>query len=105
VSGEDYKTRSLCSTRLAKYYSGDQIKKEMVGARRDTYVRCEICLHDLVGRPHGKRPLGRSRHRGEDNIKIDLEKLQWGSVDWIDLAEDRERGRTLVNAVMNLRVP
>ena len=59
----------------------------------------------LVGKPEGKRPLGRPRRRWEDNIKMDLQELGFGSVDWIDLAEDRDRWRALVNAVMNLRVP
>jgi hypothetical protein len=59
----------------------------------------------LVGKPEGKRPLGRPRHRWEDNIKIDLLEIGWGDVDWIGLAQDRDKWRALVNAVMNLRVP
>ena len=58
----------------------------------------------LVGKPEGRRPLGRPRHRWEDNIKVDLLEVGWG-IDWIDLAQDRDRWRALVNAVMNLRVP
>jgi hypothetical protein len=58
----------------------------------------------LVGRPEGRRPLGRPRRRWEDNIKIYLQDVGWG-MDWIDLAQDRDRWRPLVNAVMNLRVP
>jgi hypothetical protein len=58
----------------------------------------------LVGRPDGRRPLGRPRHRGEDNIKMDLQDVGWG-IDWIELAQDRGRWRDLVNAVMNFRVP
>jgi hypothetical protein len=57
----------------------------------------------LVGKPEGKRPLGRPRRRWIDNIKMDL--LGVNVVDWIDLAQDRYRWRTLVNSVMNLRVP
>ena len=53
----------------------------------------------------GKRPLGRPRNRWEDDIKMDLQELGCGDVDWIELAQDRGRGRALVNAVMNLRVP
>jgi hypothetical protein len=53
----------------------------------------------------GKRPLGRPRRRWADNIKIDLLKIGWGGVDWIGLAQDRDKWRALVNAVMNLRVP
>ena len=59
----------------------------------------------LVGKPEGKTPLGRPRCRWEDNIKMDLQEVGCGSMDWIDLAQDRDRWRTLVNAVMNLWVP
>jgi len=59
----------------------------------------------LVGKPDGKRPLGRPRHRWEDNIKMDLREVGCGGMEWIDLAQDRDRWRALVNAVMNLRVP
>ena len=59
----------------------------------------------LVGKPRGKRPLGRNRLRWEDNIKRDLEEGGCGGVDRIELAQDRDRWRALVNAVMNLRVP
>jgi hypothetical protein len=58
----------------------------------------------LVRRPEGRRPLGR-RRRWEDNIKIDLREIGFGDVDWIYLAQDRDRWRALVNTVMNLRVP
>jgi hypothetical protein len=57
----------------------------------------------LVGRPEGRSPLGRPRW--EDNIKMDLQKVEWEGVDWIDMAQDRDRWRAVVNAVMNLRVP
>jgi hypothetical protein len=59
----------------------------------------------LVGKPEGKRPLGRPRRRWVDNIKMDVLEIGWGSVDWIDLAQDRNKWRALVNAVMNLWVP
>jgi hypothetical protein len=59
----------------------------------------------FVGNPDGKRPLGRPRCRWVDNIKIDLREIGWGGMDWIDLAEDTDQWRALVNAVMNLRVP
>jgi len=59
----------------------------------------------LVGKPKGKRPLGRHRHRWDSNIKMDLQEVRCGGTDWIELAQDRDRWRALVNAVMNLRVP
>jgi hypothetical protein len=59
----------------------------------------------LVGKPEGKRPLGRPRLRWEDNIKMDLQKVGCGGVDWIELSQDRDRWQALVNGVMNLRVP
>jgi hypothetical protein len=59
----------------------------------------------LVGRPEGRRPLGRPRRRWEDNIKMDLQEVGWGGMDWIDMAQDRDRWQALVNAVMNVRVP
>jgi hypothetical protein len=58
----------------------------------------------LMGRPKGRRPRGRPRHRWEDNIKMDLQAVGW-DMDWIELAQDRDRWRAVVNAVMNLRVP
>jgi hypothetical protein len=57
------------------------------------------------GRPEGKRPLGRHRHMWEDNIMVDIREIGGGGMDWIDLAEDRDQWRALVNTVMNLRVP
>jgi hypothetical protein len=59
----------------------------------------------LVGEPEGKRPLGRPRRRFVDNIKIDLREVGWDGMDWIDLAQNRDQRRALVNTVMNLRVP
>jgi hypothetical protein len=58
----------------------------------------------LVGEPEGKRPLRRLRRRWEDNIKMDLRRIGWGSMDWIDLAQDRDKWRALVNTYINRRV-
>jgi len=58
----------------------------------------------LVGKPEGKRPLGRPRRRWEDNIKMDIQEGGCGGMDWIELAQDRDSWRAVVNAVMNLRV-
>ena len=59
----------------------------------------------LVGKPEEKRPLGRNRRRWMDNIRTDLQEVGFGFVDWIGLVQDKDRWRTLVSAVMNLRVP
>ena len=69
-----------------------------MGERRGVY-------RILVGKPEGKRPLGRPRLIWEDNIKIDLQEVGCGGMCWIELAQDRDRWRTLVSAVMTLRVP
>jgi hypothetical protein len=59
----------------------------------------------LVGKPEGKRPLGRPRRRWVDNIKMDLREIGRDEVNWIDVAQDRDQWRALVNTVLNLRVP
>jgi hypothetical protein len=60
---------------------------------------------DLVGEPQGKRPLGKPGRKWEDNIKIGLQEVECGCMDWIDVAQDRDSVRALVNAVLNPRVP
>jgi hypothetical protein len=67
------------------------------GEERDVY-------RVLVGKPEGKRPLGRPRRRWEDNIRIDVQEVGCGDMDWIGLAQDRDRWRAIVNVVMNLWV-
>jgi hypothetical protein len=59
----------------------------------------------LVGKPEGRRPLGKPRRMGVDNIKMDLLEIGWGGVGWIGLVQDRDKWKALVNAVMNLLVP
>jgi hypothetical protein len=59
----------------------------------------------LVGKPEGKRPLERPKSRWDDNIKMDLREIGWGSMDWIDLAQDRDQWRALMNTAVNLRIP
>ena len=69
------------------------------------WVRREGMYRVLVRKPEGKRPLGRPRSRWVNNIRMDLQEVGCGYMDWIGLAQDRDRWRTLVSAVMNLRVP
>jgi hypothetical protein len=69
-----------------------------MGERRGAY-------RALLGKPEGRRPLGRPRRRLEDNIKMDFREVGWRGMDWIDLPQDRDRWRAVVYTVMNLRVP
>jgi hypothetical protein len=64
-----------------------------------------VAYRALVGKPEGKRPLGRPRRRWVDSIRMDLQEVGCGYVDWIGLAQNRDRWRTLVSAVRDLRVP
>jgi hypothetical protein len=67
----------------------------------ETRNSCRI----LVGKPEGKRPLGRPRHTWVDNIEKDLREIGWDGMDWVDLAQDRDQLRAIMNTVMNLRIP
>jgi hypothetical protein len=69
-----------------------------MGDKRNAY-------RSLVGKPEGKRPLRRPRRKWENNIKMDLREIIWGGMDWIDLAQDMDQWRAVVNRVMNLLVP
>ena len=69
-----------------------------MGERRGVY-------RSLFGKPEGKRPLGRSKHRWEDNIKMDLQEVGGAGMDWIRLAQERDRWQVVVNVVINLWVP
>jgi hypothetical protein len=84
---------------------GNRIEKNEMGRACSTYGEREVHTGNWVGRPEGRRPCQTPRRRWEDNIKMDLQAVGWGSMDWIELAQDRDRWRALVNAVMNLRVP
>ena len=84
----------------------------MIKSRRMRWAGHVACMGEvrgvyrvLVGKPEGRRPLGRLRRRWVGNIRTDLQEVGCGYVDWIGLAQDRDRWRTLVSAVMNLRVP
>jgi hypothetical protein len=76
-----------------------------MGGARSTNVEKRNAYRILVGKPEGKRPLGRQRRNWVDNIKIDLREIGGDGVDWIDMAQDRDQCRALVNTVLKLRVP
>ena len=76
-----------------------------MGGACSTYGERKGLYRVLVGKPEGKRPLGRPRRRWDYNIKMDLQEVECGGMDWIDVAQDKDRWRVLVNAVMNLQVP
>jgi hypothetical protein len=108
---EDGSWRKLHNDELHSLYSSPNIVRVIksrrmrsaehvarMGEGRDVY-------RVLVGRPKGKRPLGRPRHRWEDNIKMDLREIRIDEVNWIQLAQDRVQWRAFVNTVMNLQVP
>jgi len=76
-------------------------KNDMGGAHMGEW---RVVHRVLVGKPEGKRPMGRPRRRWEDNIKMDLQEVGEGCGDWMELAQDRDRWRALVSTVMNLRV-
>jgi hypothetical protein len=81
------------------------MKEDNMGRACSTNVTKRNSYRILVGKPEGKRPLGRPRRRWMDNIKMDIREIGWDGVDWIDVPQDRDRWRALVNTVMNLLVP
>jgi hypothetical protein len=100
----------LCNEELHILYSSPNIIRQ-IKSRRMRWAGHVACMEEernvykvLMGKPEGKRPLGRARHRWEDGIRMDLREIGLGSVDWIQLAQDRDRWWALVNAVMNLWV-
>jgi hypothetical protein len=103
--------RKLHNEELYGLYSSPSIIR-VIKARRMRWVGHVASMGEvrgayniLVGRPEGRRSLGRPRRRWEDNIKIDLREIGFGDVGWIHWAQDRDRWRALLNTVMNLRVP
>jgi len=108
VTGEWSK---LHNEELNDLYSSRNIFR-VIRKRRMRWTGHVACLGErrgvyrvLARKPQGKRPLGRPRRRWEDNIEVDFQEVGCGDMDWIELAQDRDRWRALVNAVMNLRVP
>jgi hypothetical protein len=102
---------SLHNEELHGLYSSPSIIR-VIKTRRMRWAGHVACMGDvrcayniLVGRPEGRRPLGRPRRRWEGNIKMDVTEIGFGDVEWIHLAQDRDRWLALVNTVMNLRVP
>ena len=103
--------RKLHNEQLNDLYSSPSVvrvikSKRMRWAGHVAYIVARRDLYRvLVGKPEGRRPLGRPRHRWEVNIKMDGQEVGWGGMDWIDLAQDRDRCWAFVNAVMNVWVP
>jgi hypothetical protein len=81
------------------------IEKNEMGGTCSTYGEKEKCMQGFGGEPEGKTPLGRPRHSWEDNNMMDLQEGVWVGMDWIDLAQGRDRQRALLNTVVNLWVP
>jgi transcription termination factor 2 len=103
--------RKLHNEELHRLYSAPSIIR-MIKSRRMRWAGHVARMGEkrnayriLLGKAEGKRPLGRLRRRWVDNIKMDLREIGWDGMDWIDLTQDRDQWRALVNTVMNLQVP
>jgi hypothetical protein len=92
------------SVLLTQYRAGDKIEKNEMGGACSTYGDGRGVYRVLVGKTEGKRTLGRPRRRWEDNIRMDIQEVGCGCVDWIGLAQDRDRWRALVSEMRNFRV-
>jgi hypothetical protein len=90
---------------LTQYCAGDKIKKNEMGGECSADAERRGVYRVLVGKPEGKKPLGRPRRRWNDYIKIDLQVVGCGGMDWIELAQVRDRWLEFVKAVINLRIP
>jgi hypothetical protein len=97
--------RKLHNEELHNLYSSPNIIRMKKSRRMTWAVHVARMVETMVGKPERKRPLGRTRRRWVDNIKIDLREIRWDGVDWVDLGQHRDQWRALVNTVMNLRVP
>ena len=100
-SGENYIMRSLMICTPHQMLIRWKNREWDVARMGESRVACRV----LVGEREGNRPFWRPRHRWEDNLKMDLQRVEWGGMDWIDLAEDRERWWAFVDMVMNIWVP
>jgi hypothetical protein len=84
---------------------GEQIEKNEMSGTCNTYGKRRGVYRGFLGKPEVQKPVGRPRRRWEDNIKVDLQEVECGGMDWVDLSQNRDGWRALVKAVMNLRVP
>jgi hypothetical protein len=103
--------RKLHNEELRNFYSSPRIIR-IIESRRMRWAghvarmgEKRTAYRIVVGKPEGKKPLGRPKRRWVDNIKMDLTKIRWHGVDWMDVAQDRDHWRALVNTVMKFRIP
>jgi hypothetical protein len=104
-SGKNYIIRSLLICTPHPIFFGDQMEKNKMDETRSHIGEGRGVYRVLVGKPEGKRPFGRLKHRWENNIKMDLQEVECGGMDWIELAQDREKWRELVNMVIKIQFP